>query len=102
MYRAAEITLLTEARIAHGIHEAPTITERQVFATVSSLSEREREQARSMGLAPEIVFVLRLQDDYQNEKKILWQGEEYLVSFVNTSGDMLRLTAERSNHADSV
>ena len=102
MYRAAEITLLTEAKTAHGIHEAPKITERQVFATVSSLSEREREQARSMGLAPEIVFVLRLQDDYQNEKKILWQGEEYLVSFVNTSGDMLRLTAERSNHEDSV
>ena len=54
------------------------------------------------GLTPEIVFVLRLQDDYQGEKRILWEGNEYHVAFHTSTGDMLRLTAERSNHDGSV
>ncbi len=102
MYRATEIDLITESTRAHGIHEQPETTVRKVLATVTSLSEREREQAQSMGLTPEIVFVLRLQDDYQGEKRILWEGNEYHVAFHTSTGDMLRLTAERSNHDGSV
>lgn len=102
VYRAAEIYLISESTVAHGVHEEVTETQRMVYATVSSLSQREREQAQSLGLTPEIVFVIRLQDDYQGEKRLLWNSVEYHVSFYTTTGDMLRLTAERVNHDGSV
>jgi SPP1 family predicted phage head-tail adaptor len=47
-----------------------TITERQVFAQVKSISQTEFYQAQAIGLRPEIKFVIADFYDYQGEQTL--------------------------------
>ena len=47
-----------------------TITERQVFAQVKSISQTEFYQAQAIGLSPEIKFVIADFYDYKGERTL--------------------------------
>ena len=74
MVRATTITLLGETPAAHGVFDAPTESETEVFAEVMSVSQNEYYKARQNGLEPEYVFMLTDYADYNGEKVFLYGG----------------------------
>ncbi len=79
------IYLLTETNTINKYGDTVTqVTERPVFAEVKSISQSEFYQAQTVGLKPEIKFVIADFCDYQNEKRLRYtpfngSQEEYTV-----------------------
>ena len=70
-----------------------TRIERQVFAEVKSVGMKEYYEAVTLGLKPEIKFVLQDYDDYQGEKEVAYNGIRYEVTRVyRTENNLLELT----------
>lgn len=104
MVRLITITLISDDPTAHGVFDTPTETRREVMAEVRSITRNEAYQARSLGLSPEIVFVISDYADYEGESRVLWNEIEYKVIRTYTgsrSGEReeeIELICERSNH----
>lgn len=56
-----------------------TETKKDVFAQVKSIGMKETYQALSVGLKPELIFILADYYDYENQKAIEYEGERYSV-----------------------
>ena len=48
-----------------------------------------------MGLSPELRFVIRIAEDYRNERRLRYRGVEYKIVRTYMSGDGIELYAER-------
>ena len=98
MVRADVISLITEARIAHGVHETITEIEREVMAEIRSVTRSEYYTALNAGIQPEIVFKLALDADYQGEHFLRYGGKKYRVirTYLTNDGG-IEITAERSD-----
>ena len=95
MYRADVIALIGEEPASHGMFEPYEATAREVFCEVGSVGMSETYEARSVGLFPEYRFVLRVAEDYQNERLLMYRGVKYKVVRTYMSGDGIELYAER-------
>ncbi len=95
MIRADVITLVGETPSSHGMYDTFTANERQVFAERRSVGMREAYQALSVGLHPEIVFRLEIAEDYQNERRLVWNETAYKVVRTYLNGDGIELVCER-------
>lgn len=95
MYRADVIELVKENPAVHGMFDAPGETLRQVFCTVGSVGMSETYEARSVGLSPEYRFELRVAEDYQGERLLIYRGVRYKIIRSYMSGDGIELYAER-------
>ena len=72
-----------------------TLTERQVFANMTSVKRAEFYQAQAVGLKPELVFEVRL-IDYEGEKKLSYEGEEYnVIREYTKNGEIIELICNR-------
>lgn len=73
--------------------------ERQVFAKTKSVKQGEFYQAKAVGLAPEIVFILADYMDYEGEKKLKYAEfeNEEVYSIIRTyrTGRELELICKR-------
>ena len=98
MNRADVITLITENRTGHGVHEAVTDTERTAMCEVASVRRSEYYSAANAGYRPEYVFKLALAEDYQNERLLKYHGQRFrVVRTYRTDDDGIEITVERSD-----
>ena len=98
MMRADVITLISENRTGHGVHEAVTESERTVMCTVESVRRTEYYDALNAGFRPEYVFKLALADDYQDERLVKFRGQKFrVVRTYLTEDDGIEITVERSD-----
>lgn len=101
MIRATVISLITETRSRHGVHETVTESEREVFAEIRSVTRSEYYTALNAGIQPEYVFKLTAEDDYQKEHFLRYDGQKYRVVRVYPTNDGgIEITAERSDEND--
>lgn len=98
MIRADVITLVAEDPEAHGVFEEYDAESRDVFAEIRSVGYNEYYAARSAGIEPTIVFVLADYLEYDNEKIVLFDGEQYRVVRTYTNGQTIELTCERATN----
>ena len=98
MIRATTISLITEVRSAHGVHETITESEREVFAEIRSVTRSEYYNALNAGIQPEYVFKLTAEEDYQKEHFLRYDGLKYRIvrTFLTDDGG-IEITAERSD-----
>ncbi len=101
MYDAV-VKLISESRTVDAYGDIITTeTERSVFAEIKSIGQSEFYQAQAVGLKPEIKFVLADYLDYQNEKKLRYQGfkeeaeEEYTILRTYRNNNLLELVCKR-------
>ena len=82
------ITLIAETNTVDEYGDTVTVeTERTIFAEVKSIGQNEFYQAQTVGLKPEIKFVIADFADYQNEKKLKYQpfgGTEEVYTILRT------------------
>lgn len=70
-----------------------TRTPREVFAGVQSVGYKEFYEAATVGLKPEIKFILQDYEDYENEKELAYNGIRYqIIRTYRTQNNMLELT----------
>ena len=101
MVRATVISLVTETRSRHGVHETVTESEREVFAEIRSVTRSEYYTALNAGIQPEYVFKLTAEDDYQKEHFLKYGGQKYrIVRTYLTDDGGIEITAERSDEND--
>lgn len=91
------IALIAESPQAHGIYENVNTEERTVYVAVRSVGMQETYTAKSLGLAPELVFEIAGAEDYKGEKLCRYHGELYNVLRMYKKGDTVELVAGRSN-----
>lgn len=72
-----------------------TQTEKPVFAKVKSVGMKEKYQALSVGLAPELVFVIADYLDYADETRIRYNDTYYDVIRTYRSGIELEVVVSR-------
>lgn len=101
MYDAV-VKLISESRTVDAYGDIVTTeTERSVFTEIKSIGQSEFYQAQAVGLKPEIKFVLADYLDYQNEKKLRYQGfneaeeEEYTILRTYRNNNLLELVCKR-------
>ena len=98
MIRADVISLISETRSAHGVHESITETARQVFAEIRSATRSEYYNALNAGIRPSYVFKMELAEDYQEERYLRYKGLKYHIARTYLTPDGgIELTAERSD-----
>ena len=88
------LTLISETPEAHGVFDAVTEKETQVFCTVRSVGMNEAYQAMSNGLKPTFVFVLSDYSDYHGEKICNYHETRYRIVRTYRSGQSIELTVE--------
>lgn len=89
--------LISVSPSPHGVHDAPTMTERQVFCQVASVGRTEFYMASQAGMNPE--YVLKLSDtaEYQGEMELTFRGEKWKIIRTYMTGDGgIELTVQRS------
>lgn len=74
------ISLVTET-ISHDDvgNEIYTSTTTDVFAIPRSVYASEFYQAAQIGLHPSITFTLTNREDYEGQKKLIWEGKNYSI-----------------------
>lgn len=98
MYRSAVITLIAETPGVRGVFDDKTETTRDLVCTVRSVGMQESYIARGQGLAPEYVFELTQDFEYQGEKRLRYKGIEFrIIRTYVTDTNTIEITAERSN-----
>ena len=68
-------------------------TSREVFAGVQSVGYKEFYEAATVGLKPEIKFILQDYEDYEGEKELAYNGIRYqIIRSYRTQNNMIELT----------
>lgn len=96
MDRSATVTLINHTYTidVYGV-QRETITTRQVFAQVESVSLSEWTEGGRMGLNPEYRFTL-FSPEYRGEKELVYKDITYTVyRTYNARNDAVELYAER-------
>lgn len=95
MIRADIITLIKEN--AHGIFEADNSTERDVFAEIQSVRQKEFYLALNDGIQPQYTFVLTDYADYDDEKLCRYNGVLYDIirTYTPVNGQTIELTVKK-------
>lgn len=68
-------------------NQVETVTERQVFCRVRSISRSEFYQAAQTDLHPEYVFTISNYRDYEGEQELMyrdWTGQEHRFNILRT------------------
>lgn len=71
-------------------------TEREVFANIKSIGMKEKYEALSVGLNPELVFILPDYYEYQNEEKAEYDGVEYDIIRTYRTGRTIEVVVSRA------
>lgn len=95
MYRADVIDLVKEDPQAHGMWDSYTPSTRTVPCEVRSVGMSEAYTAMSEGLHPELRFILRVAEDYEDEGFLVYKDLPYRIVRTYMSGDGIELYAER-------
>ena len=70
-----------------------TRIDRQIFAGVKSIGTKEYYEAVTVGLKPEMKFVIQDYEDYQGEKELAYNGFRYeVIRTFRTQTNQLEIT----------
>ena len=94
MLHADELTLIKEAT-SRGVFDTTTETTRAVFCEVRSIGMNEAYTAMSLGIHPELVFVLSDYAEYDGEKLVEYKNVRYRVVRTYVSKERIELVCER-------
>lgn len=90
--------LISDSPQPRGIYDAKEQTERMVYCRLRSVSSADYWRARSVGLAPEAVFILSDFREYKGEKLIRYgEGEDaklYEVMRTYVNGAEIEITVQ--------
>lgn len=90
------ITLLNITSVVNDYGDmVETEVKKEVFAQVKSIGMKETYQALSVGLKPELTFVLSDYYDYENQNVIEYEGERYSVIRTYRKTNELELVVTR-------
>lgn len=96
MIRESVITLIGEDTSAHGVHERPTETEREVFCQVLSVTRNEFYSALNVGIRPDLVFKLAVREEYQDERLAEFEDKRYeVIRTYETNDGGIELTVRK-------
>lgn len=96
MIRESVITLISEDTSAHGVHERPTETTREVFCQINSVTRSEFYSALNVGIRPELVFRLSVREEYQDERLACFEGKRYeIIRTYETEDGGIELTVRK-------
>lgn len=95
MYRADVITLIGDEPKVRGLWDKTHPQEREIFVEVGSVGMSETYEARSVGLSPELRFLVRVAEDYEDERRLRYRGVDYKIVRTYMTGDGIELYAER-------
>lgn len=101
--RASAANLIGDST-PRGVFDKTEPTKRRVFCTLRSVGYRERYEAMTHGLQPELVMVLSDYAEYKQERLVELEGVVYEVlrTYI-TDNYAIELTLQRStSHAGSV
>lgn len=101
MIRASTVTLISALPDAHGVYDAPYLTDREVACDVQSVTRNEAYAALNHGLHPECVLVLSNYAEYQGETTCCF--ENYLYKILRTyirPDQSIELVIERMRNHD--
>ena len=70
---------------------------REVFAKIKSIGMKEKYEALSVGLNPELVFIIPDYYEYESEQKIRYEDVEYDVIRTYSTGKTLEVVVSRAN-----
>ena len=99
----AVITLISEtsAKNSYGVY-VPTLTQKNVFCRVESVSRAEFFEGGRNGLNPQYKFIL-FPGDYSGERDVLYEGMPYAVyRTFDGKMDQLELYAERKGGTNAI
>ncbi len=90
------MTLINDAGQPLSVFEPSQPVERTVYCTVRSVSYKERYEAASHGLRPELIVKLADTLEYQGERRCVLDGQEYTImhDYLTQDGGV-ELTLER-------
>lgn len=94
MIRADVIYLIAEDPARRGVFDAKDDTGRMVYCEVRSIGMSEFYKAAETGLAPTVAFILTDVAEYQNERRLTWQGRPYQIVRTYVDGIKIELYAE--------
>lgn len=95
------IILVAESKAADEYGDLQiTASQREIFATLKSITQSEFYQAQAIGLKPEVKFVIADYLDYAGEKVVKYtpfggSEEEYRVIRTYRDGNTLELVCKR-------
>lgn len=95
MIRAVTIDLLKE--VPHGVFEQNSPVVHTVFAEIRSVSMKEFYLAANDGIEPELIFRLTDYSDYNGEKLVRYDGDEWDVirTYTPVDGQVIDITCKR-------
>lgn len=85
----------TVATTVNSVGDYPiTRADRQIFCEVRSIGMKEFYEAATVGIKPEIKFVIQDYLDYQGEKELVYNGFRYpIIRTYKTMSNMLEIIA---------
>lgn len=87
------LTLITETETLDEYGDTViTETSRDVFCELKSIGMSEFYQAQTLGMKPEIKFIIADYMDYQNEELIAFEGMKYKILRTYRTGNELEIT----------
>ena len=86
---------------AHEVGEDPATVRTPVQAEEMSLSQADRTEAGGEGLRPEAKILIPMDEDYQGERELEYNGERWLVMdsdpYKDWNGVILRIRRKKGN-----
>lgn len=100
MYNDICILIAEEKTINEFGYTVLTETRREVFCKVKSVGMREKYEALTVGLKPELVFELVDYYEYNNEPFVEYNGERYTVIRTYRNSQTIDVTVSRYGNTE--
>lgn len=101
MRKLVDIVLISFSPDAHEVGEDPVAVRTPVQAEEMSLSQADRTEAGGEGLRPEAKILIPMDEDYQGERELEYNGERWLVMdsdpYKDWNGVILRIRRKKGN-----
>lgn len=105
MRKLVDIVLISFSPDAHEVGEDPVTVRTPVQAEELSLSQADRTEAGGEGLRPEAKILIPMDEDYQGERELEYNGERWLVMdsdpYKDWNGVILVIRRKAGNAGDA-
>lgn len=89
------VELLSEP-LARGVYETADPVRREVYCAIRSVWANEAYAAMAHGFTPDMTVVLSNPEDYQKERRLVYDGDEYdIIRVYLNKAEGLELTCQR-------
>ena len=101
MRKLTSVTLISFRPDAHGVHDDPVDSMREVKAEEMSLTSTDRLEAGGQGLSDEAKILIPYDRDYKGERALEYRGERWTViredPYKDWNGVILSIRRDKGN-----